>query len=360
MIYKVLLEGVDIYNVEQNIIILDPSLSMELNAAGSFSFTLPASHEQYNLPTLLTQTIEIYEKDDLIWFGRPVEIKKTWFNDKKIYCEGALAYFNDSVQRPVKYNEISIRTFFNTLIENHNNTVPANRQFTVGTVDVDDITVFRKLDYESTLTCLTEMCVDAEGGHLITRRVNGKNYIDWRKTITDQSNQPAQYGLNILDLSQVMDGRDIATSIVPIGQGGNGEKLTIKYINDGVDFLDSEAVSTYGRITKVVEFDVSQRDKLIEEGQKWLTDQQWDPLSISVDVAELSYLDENFSGFKVGQLVHCTSTPHLIDKNFPILKVSLDLNTAKKKISIGTTPPKTLTEIYKTGTKTRKEEITYD
>lgn len=360
MVYRVLLDGVNIYDEEYEVQLLNPSLTMELNTAGSFSFKMPITHSSYDLPTILTQTVEIYEGEHLLWFGRPMDIKKDFYNQKEIYCEGALSFFNDSLQRPDKFDTISIRDFFRTLIANHNSQVSPNRQFTVGSIDVDDIQVYRRLDYQTTLTCLNEMCVNAEGGYLVTRRENGINYIDWKKGITDISNQPAQFGLNILDLNQVISGADIATRIVPIGTGGNGEKLTIKYINNGIDYLDSPMIATYGIITKIVDFDLSRRDKLIEAGRKWLEDYQWDPLSITVDVAELSYLEPMFNGFKVGQIVHCTSTPHVIDKNFPILRISLNLDTAKKKITIGTTPPKTLTEIYKTGTQTKYEDVVYD
>lgn len=360
MIYKVLLDGVDIYNEDYSVQLISPSLSMELNSAGSFTFTMPPTHKYYDMPKLLVQTVDIFEGDQYIWSGRIMEIKKDFHNAKEIYCEGALGFFNDSLQRPKRYLEIDILEFFNTLIENHNSQVPENRQFTVGNVDVESKIVFRQLDYQTTFECLQDMCVNAEGGHLIVRKEDGVNYIDWIKAITDISNQPAQFGLNILDFNQVISGADIATCIVPIGQGGNGGKLTIKYINNDIDYLESDAIETYGRITKMVEFDVSQRDKLLEEGKKWLKDTQWDPLSISVDVAELSYLEPTFNGFRVGQIVHCVSNPHLIDKNFPILSISLDLNSAKKQITIGTTPPKTLTEITRTGTKTYTEEVIYD
>lgn len=362
MVYKVLLEGVDIYDVEYDVKLIQPSLQIELNASGSLSFKLPFDHPYYDLPKLLTQTIEVYEGSNLLWFGRPIEIKRGWFNDKEVYAEGALAYFNDSIQRSQKWDSISVRTFFRTLVENHNSQVSANRRFGVGIVDVDDVAVYRKIDYQTTFECMSEYCIGAEGGYLEARRVNGVNYIDWRKGITQVSNQPAQFGLNLLDVTQVLNGRDIATVIIPIGQGGNGEKLTIKYINNGIDYLEAspDVINEYGRITKIVEFDLSQREKLIEAGRKWLTDYQWDLLSITVDIAELSYLDPTFNGFRVGQIVHCTSNPHLIDKNFPILKISMNLDTATKKISIGSTPPKTLTEIYRTKTETRLENVVYD
>lgn len=363
MVYKILLDGQSLYDEDQDRILLSPSLNIELNAAGSLRFRMPYNHPLYNYPRIMIQIIEVYEANKLIWYGRPVEITTNFKKEKEIYCEGALAFFNDSVNRPVRYTEIKLHDYFRGLIASHNTQVSAPRQFTVGTIDVENKTVYRNLDYQDMMGCLIQTTVDAEGGHFVFRKENGKNYIDWKKEITDISNQPAQFGLNILDLSQVLTGEDIATSIIPIGTGGNGNKLTIKYINNGIDYLDAspEVLAEYGRITKMVQFDLSKREKLIEAGRKWLEDAQFDALSITVSVAELSYLEPSFDGFMVGQIVHCTSKPHFIDKKFPIMKMSINLDSAKKSISIGTVPRKTLTETYRGGrTETSYEEYEYD
>lgn len=362
MIYHVYLDGISIYDEGVALSLLDPSLSIELNTAGSFSFKMPVVHSYYDLPAMLTQTIEVYEEDKMIFFGRPLDIKTDFLNRKEVYCEGALAFFNDSHQRPAEYNSILISDFFNTLISNHNAYVTdPNRKFTVGTVNIPDTYIYRKLNYESTFECLMSMCVEAEGGYLFVRRENGVNYIDWLKSLSEVGDQPAQFALNILDLNKVMSGADIKTSIIPLGKTSGGSVLTISQINGGMDYLDSEAVSIFGRIEAVVEFDVTNRQKLKEKAQQWLADQQWDPLTITVDVAELHYLNPEYTNFRVGQLIHCTSTPHLIDKNFPLLRMDLELDTAKKQIALGTPARRTLTEIYKNGvTKQRYENVSYD
>lgn len=349
MIYRVYLDGVSIYDEGVELALLDPSLTIELNAAGSFDFKMPVVHSYYNLPKMLTQLIEVYEEDELIWFGRPLDIGTDFLNRKEVYCEGALAFFNDSRQRPAEYDAILISEFFNTLIANHNSQVGSNRRFVVGNVTIPDTYVYRKLNYESTFECLMSMCVEAEGGYLFLRRQDGINYIDWVKDLTQIGDQPAQFAMNILDLNKYVSGANIKTAVIPLGKSSGDNKLTIAPINHGLDYLDSEAVEEYGRITEVVEFDVTSREQLLEKGQKWLTDQQWDPLTIEVDVAELHYIQPEYEPFRVGQIIHCTSTPHLIDKNFPLLRLSLDLDTAEKKITIGTTPRRTLTQILKGG-----------
>lgn len=83
MIYRVVDGSTDIYGDLQGTVLLDPSLKLELNAAGSFSFKVPPVHDYYGKIKALTDTINVYEDDDLIFTGRPTEIKNDWFNQKK-------------------------------------------------------------------------------------------------------------------------------------------------------------------------------------------------------------------------------------------------------------------------------------
>ncbi|MBR1703092.1 MAG: phage tail protein [Lachnospiraceae bacterium] len=355
MIYRVTFDGINILGQTRDTVLIEPKVENELNDAGSFEFTLPPFHAFYNSPNILTSDVEVYEDNALIWFGRPLDVKKDFYNQKRIYCEGALAFFNDSIQRPAIYlqEETLLHDFFRSLISIHNAQVPENRQFTVGEITVTDKYVWRKTDYEKTLECLNRMCLDSDGGYFILRRVEGVNYIDWVAEMPEQGDQPVQFALNILDISQELNGEDICTCVLPLGGVPDGEenKLTIASVNDGSDILeDADGVALYGKVTKIMEWpNITDASELKAKAQEWLTSEQYDHLTLEVDAAELSYLRGIYSPFKVGQLVHVTSTPHLINKDLPITKISLDLTSAKKQITIGTPPRKTLTEIVANG-----------
>lgn len=417
MIYRVLFNGVDIYGPTPETTLLDPTMETELNAAGSLEFTLPPGHSFYDVPNLLTSDVEVYEDNDLIWFGRPISIETDWNNQKKVSCEGALSFFNDTIQRPNKWDAILVRDFFRYLINVHNSQVSENRRFTVGNITVLDKYVYRELSYDTTFDCLQRMCLDAEGGYLFVRRENDVNYIDWLEEVPYVATQNVQFAVNLLDISQTFNGEDICTQVLPLGanisriatvnestpyctvyeqpddtstqlgrvpQGtevtfdfipndttwyrisnpydGYAKQqyltpqsgdipLTISYINGGSDILvDEDAVALFGPITKVQQWnEVHNPNELLEKGRKWLTDEQYDKISIEADAAELHYLDTSVDAFKVGQMVHITSNPHLIDKDLPMTKISVSLDSGVKKIQIGTPPHKTLTEIYKDG-----------
>ena len=353
MIYRVVDGSTDIYGDLQGTVLLDPSLKLELNAAGSFSFKVPPVHDYYGKIKALTDTINVYEDDDLIFTGRPTEIKNDWFNQEEVYCEGALAYFNDSIQRPKEYSVVNLTTFFKDLITNHNSQVSSSRQFTVGNITITDKQVYRKLNWETTFECLKKMCLEAEGGYLFIRTVNGVNYVDWLEDMPYQTSQPVSFALNLLDLSQDTNMSNFYTAVIPIGKtkdaDGNEEELLVTAVNGGKDYIDSDAVNTYGRITAVQRFDdISDASKLLEAGKEWLSKNQWDRLCITANAAELHYLSDysEYSAFKVGQKVHVSSTPHLIDKDFPLTKIEIKLDSPKKTVTLGTPEHKDLTEIY--------------
>lgn len=291
MIYRVIMDGNDILNYqERQFILVNPSLNMELNTAGSFEFTMPPAHAFYDNVMPLSSTIAVYEDETLLWFGRPVEIETDYYKQKTVYCEGALAFFNDSVQRPREYDHISLHTFFRTVIESHNTQVGEYRQFTVGTITVPDKTVYRKLNYDATFDVLKKQCLNAEGGYLFLRRENGTNYIDWYKEMPYASNQPVEFGLNLLDMHSNFDGSSIATCVLPLGDTDTetGLPLTVESVNDGSDVIESEAVAEYGRITKAISFSgVKYANTLYEDGLEYLASTQFDNLTIECTAAEL-------------------------------------------------------------------------
>lgn len=347
MIYRVKMDGQDIYNPqERQYALIEPNLSMELNTSGSFEFTMHSSHPFYGEIRPLTSIIEIYEDEVLIWYGRPVEISTDFYNRKKVYCEGALAFFNDSVQRVHEYNTISVRTFFSTVIANHNEQVDSFKRFTVGNVTVEDKTVYRKLNYKSTFETLRIQCLNAEGGYFFLRRENGVNYIDWLVEMPYDTNQPVEFGLNMLDASTDFDLTSFATCVLPLGEEVDGARLTVASINDGNDIIESEAIAEYGRIVKCVEFPgVTHVDTLYEDGLEYLQSVQFDNMTIECTAAELHWQNENYESFRIGQKVHTHSVPHLIDKYFNLIKMGISLDTAEKKITLGTMRRPTLTEI---------------
>lgn len=351
MIYRVVLDGNDILDYSDiNLSLISPVLEIEINNAGSLEFVMPPYHKYYDMIRILTSTVEVYEDDILIWFGRPISEKIDFFKQKKVYCEGALSFFNDSVMRPLEIDGSSLHSFFRTLIDSHNGQVASDRTFIVGNITIDDGTVYRKLNYESTYDAIQNMCLSTNDGYLFIRKENGINYIDWLKDMPYECNQQIEFGINLLNYSSNFDASDFVTCVLPIGKTDSetDQPLTIASINGGSDIIVSEAAQTYGKVTKPLSLsDISDPYELMNEGQKYLENSQFNALIIECSAADLHSMNKTLDLFRVGQSVHCVSNPHLIDRDFPLSKMQINLDSAAKIITLGIIKRRTLTRIYK-------------
>ena len=370
MSYRIVVDGTDILDyADKEKVLLAPTLEMEINTAGSLEFVMPPIHKNYTICYPMISTVEVYEDSDLIWFGRVLSVGQDFYRQKHIYCEGPLAWFNDSVQKCAEYDETTVHSFFASVIATHNRLVPASRQFSVGTITVPNKSIYRKLCYESTADVLKRMCLEAEGGYFFFRRSNGVNYIDWYAEMPYTCNQIIEFGLNMIDFSVNVDGNTIVTSVVPLGATVQptpeeelentenpiaeddprvGLPLTLEYTY-GSDCVDSPTgIGTYGRITKAVTFsDIEDPAELKAAAEQYLEDTQFDRYTLDCSAADLHSINGNYAAFRLGQTIHCRSNPHLLDRNLPISKVSVNLESAAKTITLGLAKRKTLTEIYK-------------
>ena len=347
MIYSILLDKTSIYGLTDDMVLKSPHLSVELNSAGTLDFTMPKDHRKYDAVELLKSDVDVYENDELIWFGRVISMSTDVNLNKTVKCEGPLAFFNDSVLRPESFPETTVHAYFARVIEIHNSQVPDNRQFEIGNVTVDNTDISASFNYDLTIDIL-RILLENVGGYFFFRKEEGINYIDWLAELPYQGTQPIQFGINLVDLKTEMKGESIRTAVIPLGAETDGVKLTISDINDGLDYIKSEAADTLGTIFEVVDFpEVLDAGKLMIEGQKWLENQNYAPFTIDCSAAELHYLDESYSPFKIGQKVKVYSEPHLINTELPLTSIDIDLDSAVKKITVGTIEKMKLTDLYK-------------
>ena len=354
MLYRVLVDGEDIldYN-DPELVLLSPQLEVELDTSGSFEFTVPPNHKLYSMfsaESIMAMSIEVWEDSVLHWFGRPIEFHLDFYKNKKINCEGGLAYFNDSVIRAEEWDQTPLSTIFAAVIAEHNSMVPSNRQFSVGNLTVQDKPVYRKFNYEQTFDVLKSKFLDAEDGHFFVRRENGVNYIDFLKDMPYSCNQDVEFAENLLNFTYNFDGKDFATCVIPLGAADQetGELINIKSVNGGSDILIGSAASNYGNIVKVQQYsDIEDPNELMNEGRKYLTTLQYNAFLIECSAVDLHSKDGTQQQFRVGQMVTCISNPHGIQLQLPISKMVLYLDSAAKQITLGRIPKKTLSRFYK-------------
>ena len=332
------------------LIVGDPYYQKGDNVNGQAEFSVYPTHPYYQYVKKLTTDIVFYKDGVEKFAGRVLYDDEDSKGVKKVFVEGELAYFCDSIQRPTVYHNISVKNYLKTVIDNHNSQVEERKQFTLGRVSVTDQndSLYRYANWETTRETLKDKLVDRLGGHLVIRKKDGIRYLDYLNDdeFYTQNRQEIRFGKNLLDYSKNMDASDLVTCVIPLGTKleessieGLEERLTIKEVNGGVDYVsDDSAVAAYGRIYKTVTWDdVKVASNLMKKGREYLKSVQFENMVLELKAIDLNLTDDDIQELEVGDLIRCVSPPHGLDSKLPLssLKVYIS-NFAKNTITLGT------------------------
>ena len=351
--YRVYCNDSPLYDLrDEDLVLISPIVKIVENTAGSFEFSILPKHPHYEEVNELTSVITAYDGDEEIFCGRVVEITKDLYNRKKVICEGELAYFNDSIQRPAKYQGLTVRGYLETLVNIHNQQVKnqgIDKTFKVGAVTVQDNNdyVYKYTNWESTLEVIKTDLLNTYGGYLRIRKENGVRYIDYLADYPNTNTQVIEFGSNLLDFTHDMVASDIVTAVIPLGARledvteveGLDAYLTIKDVNDGVDYVYSqEAVKSYGWIFKTVKWDdVHVADNLLRKGKEYLSDIQFAQITLTVSAVDLHMLHVDMERIKVLDEIRVTSSPNGLDRFFPVSEMTIYLDKpSNNKLTLGT------------------------
>lgn len=351
--YRVYCNDSPLYDLRnEDLVLISPTVKIGENTAGSFEFSILPKHPHYEEVNELTSVITAYDGDEEIFCGRVVEITKDLYNRKKVICEGELAYFNDSIQRPAKYQGLTVRGYLETLVNIHNQQVKnqgIDKTFKVGAVTVQDNNdyVYKYTNWESTLEVIKTDLLNTYGGYLRIRKENGIRYIDYLADYPNTNTQVIEFGSNLLDFTHDMVASDIVTAVIPLGARledvteveGLDAYLTIKDVNGGVDYVYSqEAVKSYGWIFKTVKWDdVHVADNLLRKGKEYLSDIQFAQITLTVSAVDLHMLHVDMERIKVLDEIRVTSSPNGLDRFFPVSEMTIYLDKpSNNKLTLGT------------------------
>lgn len=365
MIYVVELNGQVLFTTENTnpqTSIINPTLKLALNDAGSFTADIAPTHPLYDDVETMAD-IDIYCDNQWLWSGRIVEVESDFWKVKSIYCEGALAFLNDSIQPPHKYQYVggtAYRQYLEAVIAEHNSQVEANRRFQVGVVEklYTGTSFYRYTNYESTLKEIKDDLIADAGGYIRIRKDDGVFYLDYIENYNTAQRQTISFGENLLDFARNVTAGDIATRVIPLGASLEGQesaegldaRLTIAAVNDGKVYLEAPAaVERYGKITKVVTFDTINNESLLKSrGQQWLSDSQWESVVFDVSCIDLLSIEQydylvtsdddtlltsdgdrfavrDGGYFRVGDSIHVISTPHGLNARFPLSEMTINI-----------------------------------
>ena len=328
--------------------LLSPSLSLELNKTGSFTFTQYPNHPMAGMVQKLKSVIEV-KKDGVVLFrGRPFSSKEGFYRQQDYTCEGELAFLLDSRVRPFEMAG-GVTELFTYLINQHNEQVDETKRFQVGTVTVTDPNDYinrSNVTYETTWDILNTRLLNTLGGYLWVRHEADGVYLDYLADFPYMSTQRITFGENLLDYARTRDGSEIATALIPLGArliDADGkqteERLTISDVNDGKDYVyDQAAVEQYGWIFATQNWDdVTQAGNLKQKGLDALQEKIKTVDTIEMTAADLSQMDKSFDDFRIGQYVFVDSPPHGMDgEKFLVTKMALNLSDpSQNKLTFG-------------------------
>ena len=368
--YTIYVDGTPINELfSDSRLVTEPKLTVEMGKAGSVEFNIPATNPVTSDLIPLKTKIRIEVDGEELFDGRVLSKNRNFYNMKKVTCEGNLAYLVDSQQKGEKFVG-KTHDFFRKVIENHNKRVEAEKQFAVGSIGIEnrDIVVAGqseeiedletgKFDYKQIAIngvtdnwktsfdyideCLIQYC----GGYLRTRKANGTTYID---LITDYGNtsvQEIEFGVNLLDLTEETSVDEIFTVLIPLGD----ENLDITSVNNGSDELvDEEGVKRYGRIVKTHVFSgVNTAETLLENGKRFLENQDNIPSTFSVRAIDFHFIDPDVTPIHCGDKVHVNSKPHGVCEYMTCTRIEYDLENPENTVYTFGIPHQTLTERYR-------------
>ena len=366
--------------------VLSPKLTREVSKGGSLTFTMTHDHPQYDMLQKMSTVVQVQQDNKEIWRGRILNHEADWYNNRAVYCEGALSYFNDSCVTPFNY-EGTLKQFLQHLIEVHNEQVSQKmKQFELGTVtaalgdlvvhfgDADKYGVGE--DYGKVWDIIDKMILKVFGGYAYCTfntqtGLNVLNYCDQAVEEKRMTAQKIEYGVNLLDLTEKTDTNDLYTRIYPLGNkhtvkeskwqykfkwlpGGLGkytdeheerygimdtDAATIKkYLPAGFSYnleegwiQSDEAVKKFGVISRIVEHDTDSSNDTFAAGVQSLQKNHLMVTSYTIKAVDLVDAGEATDRLTFASYAHIISEPHSVDAIMLCSKLVEPLDHPEKK-----------------------------
>lgn len=323
------------------------TLKEESGQSPTLSLTIQPTHplwDSFTRDTVMLPNREVelleFETGIVLFRGRVRAISMEFDGSKKLTCEGAMAYLNDTTVRPYKtYDTDEIECdinapaeankLFEWFIEQHNaHVMNACEKFIIG---VNAGANYGKLQRgtgtrPATLKEIRDKLEKACGGWLRVRYDATGSIIDWLPdTGAAEATQRVELGSNLLDLDTQVDGKDIYTAIVPVGKTGKGQdehKVNVSAETAYVPFgfviqddavVDMAAVEKYGLIEKTMSYDLDKPQALADKAVADLAAGKLDD-SIEVSAFDLHNLNEQTLPIDFLDRVFVKSGPHGIER----------------------------------------------
>lgn len=399
--YYIFCDGVMVYapNDEEHIV-TSPQLDISLNETDSLSFVLPPANDMYSKINKLSSTIEVRQGKDILFRGRVIDDTTDFNNLKTVNCEGAKAFFSDTVMPPFLLGTYpTAKSFFYAIVKQHNEQAKEPREIKYVKCDVTKDIEVESDEYQSCAEALSQLLEQADGYFKLEYFEDGTTGISFLSSYNKVSTQAIELGVNLLDVSVTVDATSIYTSVLPLGakkdvyfQTTDTTKKVDKtyytrststtdgitktsysefteaefasggtYYEKGLSYRlrigersagyveDASAIEKFGRIVRTFTFDdvdnvdedgreIAYIDKLRELGAVYLQAGLGADVTIEGKLVDLHIIDPTLQKLHVGDSVKIFSIPHNLDGYYTLSACSLQLqNPDQSQYTFGAT-----------------------
>lgn len=341
MAYRVYYDDILLYDpVMTEYKLIEPKWETELSKVGSFTFTIPVTHPNFEFLELMKPLIKIYRDGVLKFKGRIYKMENDFYGNRKCTCEDLMGFLNDSLIAPFSFHGTT-GDLFRQLITWHNDRSAPSQQIIIGNVvGEDEVEIVRWQEtYKPTLEALKGKILDKFGGYLKLRYdVNENPVLDFLQEITDTCQQHVTYGINLANHIIDENAKDFATAVVPLGikhdeldpESHDETRVTIEEVNGGLDYLVNEDLaSIYGVIYQKPSLTthpmVVLPTTLLERGKEDLIKAVVYKKSVTVTMADLGFI-EDVNSPETGQNIIIDSIPHGGTISYLLRAMSVDIS----------------------------------
>lgn len=327
--FVVKMDGVEIYDPEYREMTLNNATCVTaVGEAGNMDFTFPANHVFAGVLIPYGSTIEVLEDGESVFYGRPLPPTIDIYGQKKVHCEGALAFLADVIcpaNAPGLSTDKDDGQYYTFLINYYNSKqTRSDRKILIGTsVPTGGVSRKREWTFRSCLDELRNNILPYTGGYVYTRRANGNTYIEWINEFSEEATQPISLGLNLVDVMRA--GRQFYTAAIA---KGDGVQMT-DYIA-----LGSKIQRKYGLICASLEYPAETTlAGLQSKCVSFLNAQQFSETEFTIEAVDLHAFGHH-DMLKVGQVATVKVSELENTVQIPIKSIKTDLNTGVKKITV--------------------------
>lgn len=321
-------------------------IKKEINKIDSFEMSFYLNNPAYGkikplktLVNVLNLKTNKYEFEGRV-LGPSKNMDSSGLFDESYECEGELGYLHDSQQKHREFRG-SPKELLVELLNYHNSQVEPYKQFQVGNVtvmDPNDYVYLYTSAEKTTFETIKEKLIDRLGGELQIRKENGVRFLDYLVEVGEQKDTEIRLAKNLISMSVDVDPTEIITRLTPLGARIESEdetatdaseaRLTIESVNNGVPYIDNEALKKEFGIQggAVTWDDVTDPNNLLSKGRTYLSSQKTSLNQYKIAALDLFLIGLDIDYLDVGNS-HPVKNPIMgIDERLRIIGKSININ----------------------------------